>query len=53
MQRMYDWRAHLGKAGLDAVEAIWASDPRYESAEERKALFDFSLESGLQFVTDY
>ena len=50
MQKIYEWRARIGKAGLDAVEAVWASDQKYESAEARKSFVEFALGSGLPFM---
>lgn len=50
MQKTYEWRAHIGKAGIEAVEALWASDPKYENPEERKAYVDFALGPSLPFM---
>jgi hypothetical protein len=50
MQKIYEWRAHIGKAGIDAIEAVWASDKKYGVPEERKAYVEFALGSGLPFM---
>jgi len=50
MQKTYKWRAHIGKAGLEAVEALWASDPKYENLKEQKAYIDFVLGPSLPFM---
>ncbi|KAH0835786.1 hypothetical protein J3R83DRAFT_9629 [Lanmaoa asiatica] len=50
MQKTYEWCAHIGKAGIEAVEALWASDPKYENPEERKAYVDFALGPSLPFM---
>ena len=50
MQKIYEWRARIGKAGLDAVEVVWASDQKHESAEARKSFVEFALGSGLPFM---
>lgn len=34
MQKTYEWHAHIGKAGIEAVKALWASDSKYEDLEE-------------------
>jgi hypothetical protein len=52
MQKTYEWRAHIGKAGIEAVEALWASYPKYEDPEERKAYVDFALGPNLPFMYD-
>ena len=50
MQKIYEWRAHLGKAGIDAVEDMWGSDPKYENLDERKAYVEFALGPSLPFM---
>ncbi|KAG9312846.1 hypothetical protein JVU11DRAFT_6276 [Chiua virens] len=34
MQKTYKWCAHISKAGIEAVEALWASNLKYENHEE-------------------
>ena len=36
MQKIYNWHTQFGKAALDAVEALWASDARYANPEANK-----------------
>ncbi|KAI9569772.1 hypothetical protein HD554DRAFT_2247270 [Boletus coccyginus] len=50
MQKIYEWHTHIGKAGTKAVEALWASHPKYENPEERKAYIDFALGRSLPFM---
>ncbi|KAI6154640.1 hypothetical protein BKA82DRAFT_31640 [Pisolithus tinctorius] len=50
MQKTYKWHAHIGKAGIEAVEALWASDLKYKNPEEWKAYVDFVLSLSLPFM---
>lgn len=50
MQKTYKWCAHVGKAGIKAVEALWASDPKYEDPKECKAYIDFAIGPNLPFM---
>ncbi|KAI9454021.1 hypothetical protein HD554DRAFT_2331831 [Boletus coccyginus] len=50
MQKIYEWRTHIGKAGTEAVEVLWALHPKYENPEERKAYVNFALGRSLPFM---
>ena len=50
MQKTYEWHTHIGKAGIEAVEALWASDLKYENLEEWKAYIEFALGPSLPFM---
>ncbi|KAI9462221.1 hypothetical protein HD554DRAFT_2316347 [Boletus coccyginus] len=50
MQKIYEWHTHIGKAGTEAVEALWASHPKYENPEEQKAYVDFALGRSIPFM---
>ncbi|KAI5997807.1 hypothetical protein F5J12DRAFT_785033 [Pisolithus orientalis] len=50
MQKTYEWHAHISKAGIEAVEVLWASDLKYKNPEEQKAYVDFVLSLSLPFM---
>jgi hypothetical protein len=50
MLKIYKWCAHLGKAGIDAIEDMWGSHKKYENPGEHKAYIEFALGSGLPFM---
>ncbi|KIM69893.1 hypothetical protein SCLCIDRAFT_18928 [Scleroderma citrinum Foug A] len=50
MQKIYNWHTQFGKAALDAVEALWASDARYANPEANKDYVDEALSPGLLFM---
>ncbi|KAI6155585.1 hypothetical protein BKA82DRAFT_5878 [Pisolithus tinctorius] len=50
MQKTYEWHAHISKAGIEAVKALWASDLKYENPEEWKAYVNFALSPSLPFM---
>ncbi|KAI9567639.1 hypothetical protein HD554DRAFT_2266893 [Boletus coccyginus] len=50
MQKIYEWRAHLGKTGIDAIEEMWGTDLKYENMDERQAYVKFALGPSLPFM---
>jgi len=50
MQKIYEWCAYLGKAGLDADEDMWGSDLKYEKVDERQVYIEFALGASLPFM---
>ena len=50
IQRVYEWRTIIGKAALEALEAHWALDAKYNDPEARKEYVEFVLGPGLPFL---
>ncbi|KAI6145840.1 hypothetical protein BKA82DRAFT_10240, partial [Pisolithus tinctorius] len=50
MQKIYDWCKALGKAMLEAMEALWASDKKYFDLEGHKAYVEYALGPRLPFL---
>ncbi|KAI5997772.1 hypothetical protein F5J12DRAFT_785006 [Pisolithus orientalis] len=47
---VYCLHAHISKAGIEAIEALWASDLKYKNPEEQKPYVNFALGSSLPFM---
>ncbi|KIM55320.1 hypothetical protein SCLCIDRAFT_30471 [Scleroderma citrinum Foug A] len=50
IQRLYKWRTIISKAALEALEAHWASDAKYNDPEAHKEYVEFVLGPGLPFL---
>lgn len=50
MQRIYEWRNHIGNAAIEALKKLWASDKKYQSPEERTAYVEDVLSPSLTFL---
>ncbi|KAI6156541.1 hypothetical protein BKA82DRAFT_4009173 [Pisolithus tinctorius] len=50
MQKIYDWCKALGKATLEAMDALWALDKKYFDPEDCKAYVEYALGPRLPFL---
>ncbi|KAI9568077.1 hypothetical protein HD554DRAFT_2039168 [Boletus coccyginus] len=50
MQKIYEWCTYIGKVGIDAIEDIWSTDPKYKNMEECQTYVEFTLGSSLPFM---
>ena len=50
MQKIYEWRVHIGKAGTITIKTLWNSDLKYKNPVEHKAYVEFTLSCNLPFM---
>lgn len=50
MQKMYEWRSSFADAAVAAVDALWASDPKYSTPEAKAEYVANALSSGSPFL---
>ena len=50
IQRIYECRTIIRKAALEALEAHWASNAKYNDPEAHKEYVEFALGPGLPFL---
>ena len=50
MQRIYEWRNHIGNVAIEAIKKLWAADPKYQSSQERAAYVEDALSPALTFL---
>ena len=50
MQRIYEWRNHIGNAAIEAIKKLWAADPKYQSPQECAAYVEDALSPTLTFL---
>ncbi|KAI9570036.1 hypothetical protein HD554DRAFT_2037711 [Boletus coccyginus] len=50
MQKIYKWHMYIGKAGINSIEDIWSTDPKYENVEECQVYIESTLSPSLPFM---
>lgn len=50
MQKMYDWRSGFADAAVTAVDALWASNPKFSTPEAKAEYVANALSSGSPFL---